>query len=331
VTGIPSPAQAAATAAEAAWPQASALDPAALVLLNPRAAGGRAAALVPRIESWLHDHAPGLQLAAVDGIDAALAAVARQPRGARIVLVGGDGTLHRMLPALLEGGCTLGLVPYGSGNDGARALGLAGLRWHDALALALRGAAVPMDIGELSWPLGRVPFASSLTGGFDSAVSERAQRSPGWLRGLPRYLAATLAELAALRAWPLVVRADDAVVHEGPALFASVLNTPSFGSGMPAVPHARIDDGRLDLLVAGRFGRLATAAMLPRLLMGAHLSHPRVATRAIEHVAADSPADVPLAADGEPLGRARAWHVRVLPQALHVVRGPARTATMARP
>ena len=99
---------------------------------------------------------------------------------------------------------------------------------------------------------------------------------------MPRYLWATLNELIHLRDWSLEVRSDGQLVHQGAALFASSLNTPTFGSGIPAVPHARMDDGQLNVLWSGPFSRPGALTMLPRLLMGWHLSHPRIATRAFE-------------------------------------------------
>lgn len=292
----------------------------ALVLLNPRAAGGRARALQAPIEGWLRARMPAVPCHAIDGIEPARALIARQPPGARIVLVGGDGSVHQMLPALAEQPRELALVPLGSGNDIARALGVAKLSWTDALGHALQGAASPVDLGCCEAEGRTTWFASSLTAGFDSAVGERALRAPAALRGLPRYLWATFGELAALRHWPLRMTLDGAVVHQGPVLFASVLNTPSYGSGMPVVPTARIDDGRLDLLVAGPFGRLGTLRMLPRMLAGRHLSHPQVHTWAFDTLDVASTVRVPLAGDGEPAGSARAWRVVVRPGALRVVR-----------
>jgi diacylglycerol kinase family enzyme len=242
------------------------------------------------------------------------------PRGATVALVGGDGTANQMLPALLERQLCLALVPQGSGNDLARALGVFGMRWQDALAFAQASAPRSMDLGWLHTAGLHRPFLSSLTVGFDSAVGYKALHGPRWLRGLPRYLLATLRELSALQTWDMQVTLDGAVVHDGVSLFASTLNTPTYGSGMPAVPAARIDDGALDVLIAGQFNALQTLAMLPQLLAARHLSHPRVHTRRFQHMEIRSPQALPLATDGEYIGEASALTVQVAPAALQVLR-----------
>jgi len=303
-----------------------------LVLLNPHAGGGRAARLQTPLAQWLAQNAPTTVLAVPTSVEDAQRSLRDLPRGSRVVVVGGDGTLNQMLGALLERELSLGLVPCGSGNDTARAMSLFQTPWRQALAHALHAPARGVDVGvaQFDAPLASggaqtqsVPFLSSLTVGFDASVGLRALNGPRWLRGLPRYLLATLRELLYLRSWDLQVQVDAALLHQGVALFASTLNTPSFGSGMPAVPHARIDDGQLNLLLAGAFGRAATLAMLPRLLAGWHLSHPRVQTRAFSHLRIVSSTPVPLAADGEYLGEAQEVNVQVRAGVLPAVLGPA--------
>jgi diacylglycerol kinase family enzyme len=241
--------------------------------------------------------------------------------GTRVALVGGDGTLQNALAALVESRLELGVVPLGSGNDLARALGVSRLAWPEALELALRGRASGVDLGSAQ-ALGTTHwFASSLTAGFDSAVGRRASIAPAWLPGRPKYLLATLAEIRNLRHWTLAVSADGLPVFRGPALFASVLNTPTYGSGLPAVPTARIDDHRLDLLVAGRFARVGVLAMLPRLMLGRHLGDARVSTRTATTITLTSESGpIPLAVDGEWLGEADAVQVDVHAAALGLVR-----------
>lgn len=304
--------------------------PPALVLLNPHAGGGRALRLREALAGALAaaDPACAATLAVPDTVDEALARIDALPPARRVVVVGGDGTVNRLLPALLRGGHTLALVPAGSGNDTARALGVRGLGPTQALAVALTAPAVAMDVGEAAFapagaaagtPAQVVPFASSLTAGFDSAVGLRAIQGPRALRGLPRYLLATFRELTALRNWPLRVEVDGRLLHDGPLLFASTLNTPTYASGMPCVPHARTTDGRLDALLAGPFGRLGTLVVLPLLLAGQHLRHPRVRTHGFATMTLRSSQPIPLAADGEYLGETHAVTLTVRPGALPVV------------
>ena len=299
------------------------MSEAALVLVNPAAAGGRAGTLVPALRAWLAEHAPDVRLEVPASSQVARDLAARQPPATRCVVVGGDGTVHQLLPALLQGGLAMGLVPMGSGNDTARALGLQGRSWQEALQLALAAPAQAIDVGELqlqtaAGPVTR-PFVSSLAAGFDAGVGLRALSGPAWLRGLPRYLWATFGELAALRRCRVRVEADGQLLHHGEAIFTSVLNTPSYGSGMPAVPHARMDDARLDVLVAGGLSRSGALRMLPRLLAGTHLGDARIRTRAFAVLRVTSEEAWALAADGEPAGHARAWAVHVQPGALRAV------------
>jgi len=280
---------------------------------------------MPVLRAWLAAHAPGTHLAAPTALNDSLALLESLPEGSRVVVVGGDGTLNRWLPTLLARQLTMGLVPMGSGNDTARALGVFGLPWTQALPLALEGPAQSIDTGLVSWTdlqgmRHATPFLSSMTAGFDSAVGLRALNGPPWLRGLPRYLWATLHELIHLRSWDLTLHSDGRLIHRGSCLFASSLNTATFGSGMPAVPHAQLNDGQLDALLAGTFDRLGVLLMLPRLLMGRHLSHPRVSSWPYRQLEVGCTQGVPLAADGEYLGQARQASIRCQAASLQVVR-----------
>ncbi len=295
---------------------APALTP-ALCLLNPHAANGRCAALAEPLREAL----PEVPLVLPENVAAARQRLLALPEGSRVIVAGGDGTVHQLLPALVARRLQLAILPGGTGNDLARALGLARMGWREALAHAQSAPATSMDLGEMATPEGGAQlFMSSLTAGFDAAIAIRAQAAPHWLRGQPRYLWATLNEIGRLRVYPLRIEADGQLLHEGLMLFASSLNTPSYGSGMPAAPGARVDDGHLELLRVGAFGRLGALAMMPLLLTGQHLRNRKVHLSAFKALRLTSPLPVPLAVDGEPLPSSTDITVRVLPRALHVVR-----------
>ncbi|HEY1131014.1 MAG TPA: diacylglycerol kinase family protein [Roseateles sp.] len=289
----------------------------ALCLLNPHAANGRCAALAAPLREAL----PQVPLVLPENVTAARQRLLALPEGSRVIVAGGDGTVHQLLPALVERRLQLALLPGGTGNDLARALGLARMDWREALNHAQHAPASAMDLGEVSTP-GREAqlFMSSLAAGFDAAIAGRAHAAPNWLRGQPRYLWATLAEIGQLRRYPLRVEADGQLLYDGPSLFASSLNTPSYGSGMPVAPVARIDDGQLQLLRVAAFGRLGALAMMPLLLTGQHLRHREVVLSSFRTLRLTCTEPLPLAVDGEPLPPATDLSVRVLPQALGVVR-----------
>jgi len=122
-----------------------------LVLLNPHAQGGRTARRIPALRAWLAAHAPQAQLAAPHDLADSIALLRTLPEGQRVVAVGGDGTLNRWLPTLLARRLTVGLVPMGSGNDSARAWGVHGLSWTQALQHALHAPAQAIDTGRACW------------------------------------------------------------------------------------------------------------------------------------------------------------------------------------
>ena len=296
----------------------------ALILINPKAAGGRAQKLFLLIQDHLNAH-PGpvkhIQIEMPESIDAGLHLLAETKPNTRVVIVGGDGTLNQMLPGLMYSAFEIGLVPYGSGNDCARAWGLHGMMWQEALQFALSGKSQAIDLGQVELAAGQTHFFhSSLAVGFDASVGNRALAGPKFLRGLPRYLLATFRELAHLRNWDMRISVDGVTAHQGTTLLGSTLNTPSYGGGMPAVPHALIDDGKLNLLMGGQFNRFQTLLMLPRLLMGLHLSHSRIKTEAFLRAEINSSQALPIAADGESLGFSNQISIEVLPSALNVIR-----------
>jgi diacylglycerol kinase family enzyme len=289
----------------------------AIVLLNPTADGGRAAALRRPMEQWLARHAPGVPLLAPASADAALATLMVTATRTRVVLVGGDGTVHAMLPAFLRCGHRLGLVAAGSGNDLARALGMHGLDWRKALAYGLKGRVAPIDIGQLQTEHETSHFVSSLAAGLDAQIAAYAAGAPKALHGRARYVWATATGL--LRASPTEARVwvNGALEHEGRLLMASLLNTPSYGSGMPIVPSARLDDGRLDAVLLDALGPLRLAGLFVRMLRGRHVGHPAVRLLSGQKMLIDAHRPLALAADGEPLPEASRFTVQVLPRAVY--------------
>jgi len=269
------------------------------VLVNPQAGrgrGARAAAL-----AVAHLRALGAELRLYEGASAAdthrLAkeALAQHPAG--IVIVGGDGTVTSVLDVLCAADVPLTLVPAGTGNDLARALGLSRDDPAAAAELALRGVERVIDIGEVHGPDTSALFLTVAALGFDAKVSDRTNRLR-WPSGRLRYYLALLIELAQLRPTAFRLSYDDAPAIDLPGTLVAVGNTASYGGGMPVCAGAQPDDGWLDVVHVAPLSRLRLIRLFPLLLSGKHLQRSEVVHRRVREVRVSAPGLV-VYTDGE--------------------------------
>ncbi|MDJ1112981.1 YegS/Rv2252/BmrU family lipid kinase [Microbacterium dauci] len=275
------------------------------LIVNPAARAGSGDAPATRAATRLR--AAGVDVETVTPADAAGTAAAVDTvatTGVDAVLVaGGDGTVGLAL-ARLRGGIPLGIVPTGTGNDLARALGLAAD--DDALVDAVRsGTTRRIDLAVVTDAAGRASrFATVFASGFDSRVNDRANRMR-WPRGPLRYTLAILLEFLVLRAIPYVIElehADGTMTRiEEELLVAAVGNSRSYGGGIPICPDAILDDGLLDVTLIRSAGRLRLLRLLRSVYAGTHTAAPEVRTFRVRAVSLAAPGSTGYA-DGEPLG-----------------------------
>jgi diacylglycerol kinase (ATP) len=241
-----------------------------------------------------------------------------------MIVVGGDGTLHRFLPELILCGRPVLVVPCGSGNDVAHALGIRSV--DCALKLASdfsRGNPVTtkMDVGLIADSSGKeTPFCCTAGVGLDAAAAQLANRMPRWLRGHGGYLIAALGGVFLNPRMKLEIRLSDdcgARNIEGTACLFTIANLPSFGGGLPIAPSARFDDAEFDCVLADAMSRLRLGRAAVSLLRATHLQLPEVhfMRTPTVHVESDPPGRV--YADGEFVCETP-FEVRVVPEALCV-------------
>ncbi len=270
------------------------------VLVSAAAGRGRARALGDTVLDELR--AAGLDptvLDATTGAEAEAKARAAVAAGtAAVVAVGGDGTAHAALQAVAGTATPLGLVPAGTGNDLALALGV-----PSDPAAAVGALAADLRAGEVrSLDAGRVGdrwWATVLCCGFDSAVTDRANRLR-WPRGRRRYDLAVLLELARLHPYEMTLRLDDGEPRTLPATMIAVGNTSWYGGGLEICPGADPADGLLDVTVVGPLTRRELVLARPRLADGTHVDDPQVSVFRATRVELASPG-VTTWADGEPV------------------------------
>jgi diacylglycerol kinase (ATP) len=264
------------------------------VLGNPTARGGPAQ-LDEVVAAFARRDVEATILAAPTPTDARAAARRAVADGAsRLVAVGGDGVVHLAVNAVAETKTVLGVVPLGTGNDFARALGLLD---GDVDKQVERALAEPTPIDTIRTDRGWVATVATL--GFSGDVTARAN-SLSWPRGQLRYTAATMLQLPRLRTLAVTVDVDGRRVAGATTLLA-VGNTAYFGGGMRICPAARPNDGRLHVVSIGDVPRRTFLRVFPTVFSGRHVDRSEVTVEA-GTVATIDGADIEVWADGEPLG-----------------------------
>jgi diacylglycerol kinase (ATP) len=233
-----------------------------------------------------------------------------------ILIFGGDGTIHRHLSQLVKLELPVLVVPAGSGNDFAGALGLH--RERDSLAVwqefcAGRGTAKAIDLGFIS-PLrgnsGGAPaprthtyFCSVAGIGLDAEVARRAHALPRWLRAHGGYALALIPIIFRFAPFPIKILELDGAGHwslrSKPTILAAFANTPAYGGGMKIAPQAQMDDGQLDVCIISGIDRFKLACMFPTVYFGRHLRIREVDYFQAAHLRVETETPLELYADGE--------------------------------
>ncbi|WP_176819130.1 diacylglycerol kinase family protein [Quadrisphaera sp. DSM 44207] len=243
--------------------------------------------------------------------------------GRRLVVMGGDGSLHAVVQALQRAGTLreagpVGVVPLGTGNDLARSLGLPLDDPEAAARAALHGRAADM---ELMVEDGGGVVVNAVHAGIGVAATQRAARAKPLL-GRGAYPAGALAA-GVVRPWHLRVTVDGRVVHDGrsPVLMVAASIGTTIGGGAPVSPGSIPHDGVVDVIVSTSTGPLARIGYASTLLRGRHVERRDVATTRGGRVVLEAVDGRPFAtnADGETSERRLRWGWRTVADAWQVV------------
>ena len=251
----------------------------ARLILNPTAGTDTAAAHADAISRRLRTRYDTLEIVlTIDAGDASRAAEQAVQDGCTHLFVGGgDGTLNEAINgvARVEGALdsvTFGMVPLGTGNDFAAALGIPA-DVDEALTVLLEARARAVDLGSVNSRL----FANISGGGFFAEVSDSVTPQMKTVAGRLAYLVGgtqVLLDFTPLRAR---VDADAGRTAFETTLYAfAVCNARTFGGGNLIAPHAIVDDGWLDVCVIDAMSTLDFVTLLRAVSRGTHVDDARV-------------------------------------------------------
>lgn len=225
-----------------------------------------------------------------------------------ILIFGGDGTIHRHLPALVRLQLPVLIVPAGSGNDFARALNLRSIQdsvrvWRDFEHQKIQVHPVDLGIIVPSAAPERTHYFCCVAGcGLDAAAARRANQMPRWLRGHGGYALALLPLLLKLPAISMRLQEFDGKDHteaEKLTLLAAFANTQFYGDGMRIAPQADFADGKLDICQISAMNPFELVLMFPTVYFGHHLRNRKVKYSRAERVCVQTETPLDIYADGE--------------------------------
>ena len=296
----------------------------ARVVLNPSSGRERGAEHVELLTTKLKHRYDDVTIVVTSGDgDAERAATIAVADGCDALFVaGGDGTLNEAMNGLVTAGglaeMVVGIVPFGTGNDFAAALGIP-LETEPALEILLEGRERAVDLGEVN---GRV-FVNTSGGGFIADVSAAVTPQLKTIAGRLAYLIGGAQVLFEFEPVGASVTLSPGPVQVSRSLYAfAVCNSRLIAGGRLIAPNALIDDGMLDVCLIEAMSAIEFVALARKVADGEHVKDPRVLYYQAQSVRVELDRAVHVNTDGEVFEDTRCDY-RVLPGAARFLVGDA--------
>jgi len=242
-----------------------------ILFANPRSGRGKGARVLSIIEAFLKTNNEDFITVSTNSLEESLTSLAQtidKNLNAKVVVIGGDGMVHAAINSI--DGNPIGVIPAGTGNDFARALGLQLEDPIGNIRNVLSAIVEEFDLGKVD----NQYFAAICSTGFDSIVNERANKLR-WPHGKMKYNIAMLLELPRFkpRSYDIVI---DGKLMQTRAMLIAVANGMSYGGGMKVCPNAQLQDGLLDIMILAPVSKFEFIRIFPSVFKGKHVSHPAV-------------------------------------------------------
>ncbi|WP_025702391.1 diacylglycerol kinase [Paenibacillus forsythiae] len=231
-----------------------------------------------------------------------------------IIAAGGDGTLNEVVNGMAEKPNLppLGVLPLGTTNDFARAMGIP-KNWEDSCDLIIKQQSRLIDLGKAN-----DRYFINIAGG--GTLTELTYEVPSKLKtmmGQLAYYLKGIEKMASLSPTELMIRASgQELIHDEFMLFL-IANTNSVGGFEKLAPDARIDDGLFDVIALKKCNLAELIRLVSLALRGEHLQDKKVVYFRTNEMEVNSPGHVQLNLDGE-LGGTLPGHFRILPRHLRI-------------
>ena len=236
-----------------------------------------------------------------------------------IIAAGGDGTIEEVATALIHSSATLGILPLGTMNNLARALGIP-LDLSDAALLIAIGATRRVDVGRVVTPDNRIEGYFWETAGIGlSAIATPMGEDAE--KGRWSNLLSKLGDFFAFTSAAVTIQCDDEAPFQSQTHLVTISNAPLFGNNMLVAPEAKIDDGLLDVVVYEGMELVDLTRYFFGISSGGRVTDGRIHIRRARRVQVTADTPLPVNADLDVLSAQQHWEIEVVPRALSVIVG----------
>lgn len=192
----------------------------------------------------------------------------------KVVAIGGDGLVNLCLQEVAEQNIGLSVIPAGTGNDFARAVGSHKKSVNEIFNVVSSQDPTTIDLGLITGAFGKRWYVQVLSTGFDALVNNLANRI-NWPRGQMKYTLATLLTLARFKPISYELIIDDKQFKQD-FMLLSVANGENYGGGMRICPDASNSDGIFDILLVHPVSKIVLLSIFPKVFTGKHVPHPKI-------------------------------------------------------
>ena len=190
----------------------------------------------------------------------------------KVVAIGGDGLVNLCLQEVAEQNIGLSVIPAGTGNDFARAVGSHKKSVNEIFNVVSSQDPTTIDLGLVTGAFGKRWYVQVLSTGFDALVNDLANRI-NWPRGQMKYTLATLLTLARFKPISYELIIDDKQFKQD-FMLLSVANGETYGGGMRICPDASNTDGIFDILLVHPVSKIVLLSIFPKVFTVKHVPHP---------------------------------------------------------
>ena len=270
-----------------------------LFIINPVAGKGHASSYIPAI----HNHFRGkteeyhIEITQNPGHAKDIAAWYAEKGNYKIYSAGGDGTLNEVLNGMAGSGCSLGVLPAGSGNDFIKSI-YKSRDYGDILEKTINGDVTPIDCGIINERY----FINIMSVGLDAEVGYYSGiiNKKLHLAGMLSYLLGIVVALIKGKIkFPVKLTFDDSETIKTRIALAACTNGKYYGGGFIPVPTTEFNDGILDVCFVEAKSLPEILYLIPKYMKGKHTKMKGVNFRKIEKMSIESEDELKINVEGE--------------------------------